>query len=240
MTIPGTTLPTSLWAAAALLLAASALAFAATAPKTGKPSADVANDADPLAVLSLAPAGAAVRQDGQTAPAGELTYRTFFTLRSAKPEADVPASVREDLDRLWKEKQARDKKATEAGQPSPAATHALQAVSWDLEGDGQPEKFYAGDPAAASGTVWIIFSPARRAVLGSITGSVVFVARETDEGWPRLETYMKTNAQTAVVSEYSFGRTRYAKTRSRVLSLPEIDDYFRLKPPLVEELAEFK
>jgi len=194
----------------------------------------------PVAVLSLALAGAGARPEGQSAPAGELTYRTFFTLRSAKPETDVPAAVREEFGRLRQEKRARDKKAAEENRPDAAALPALRVIAWDLEGDDRPEIFYAGDPSAASGTVWIVFSPARGAVLGSITGSVVFVARETDEGWPRLETYMKTTAQTAVVSEYSFGRTRYAKTRSRVLSLPEIDDYFRLMPPLVEELAEFK
>jgi hypothetical protein len=190
--------------------------------------------------LALALAGAGARPDGQAAPAGELTYRTFFTHRSAKPETDVPAAVREELDRLRKEKRTRDRKATGENRPGTSSRPVIRAVAWDLEGDDRPEKFYAGDPSAASGTIWIVYSPARSAVLGSITGSVVFVARETDEGWPRLETYMKTNAQTAVVSEYSFGRTRYAKTRSRVLSLPEIDDYFRLKPPLVEELAEFK
>ncbi len=192
------------------------------------------------AVLALTPPAPALRPSGQAAPAGELTFRTFFTIRSAAPETAVPASVREDLDRLRKEKLARDRKAAAEAEPGAAPPPPLRAVSVDLEGDGQPEKFYAGDPAAASGSVWIVFSPARNAVLGSITGSVVFVARETDEGWPRLETYMKTNAQTAVVSEYAFGRTRYAKTRSRVLSLPEIDEYFRSKPPLVAELAEFK
>ncbi len=192
-----------------------------------------------VALLSLVLAVAGARQENQAAPAGELTYRTFFTLRSAQPETEVPEAVRGELDRLRNEKRARDRKAAEESQPG-AAHPALRAVSWDLEGDDKPEKFYAGDPTAASGSVWVVFSPARNAVLGSITGSVIFVARETDEGWPRLETYMKTNAQTAVVSEFSFGRTRYAKTRSRVLSLPEIDDYFRLKPPLVEELAEFQ
>ena len=194
----------------------------------------------PLAILSLALAGAGGRPEGQPVPAAELSYRTFFTIRSAKPEAAVPPAVRLELGRLRQEKRARDRKAAEEGRPGAAAGPALKAVSWDLEGDDRPEKFYAGDPTAASGTVWIVFSPARNAVLGSITGSVIFIARETDEGWPRLETYMKTNAQTAVVSEFSFGRAQYAKTRSRVLSLPEIDDYFRLKPPLVEELAEFQ
>lgn len=194
----------------------------------------------PAAVLALLFLPPALRPREQARPAEELTCRTFFTLRSAAPETDVPAAVRDDLDRLRKEKLARERKAAAETEPGAAPPPPLRAVSTDLEGDGQPEKFYAGDPAAASGTVWIVFSPARNAVLGSITGSVIFVARETDEGWPRLETYMKTNAQTAVVSEYAFGGTRYTKTRSRVLSLSEIDEYFRSKPPLVAELAEFK
>lgn len=192
-----------------------------------------------VSALSLTLAGAGVRRQERAAPAGELTFRTYFSIRSAVPDPAVPDPVREDLDRLRKEKLARERKTAAEAEPG-AAPPPLRAVFWDLEGDGQPEKFFAGDPAAATGLVWIVFSPARNAVLGSITGSVVFVARETDEGWPRLETYMKTNAQTAVVSEYAFGRTRYAKTRSRVLSLAEIDDYFRRKPPLSGELAEFE
>jgi hypothetical protein len=174
---------------------------------------------------------------GQVAAPQSLTYRTYFTLRSAQDDATVPGTVREEINRLRREKMARERRGdTDAGGAGTLSTLAL-----DLDGDGLTEKFATGSGAGSgAGTVWVVYNPRNGRLMGTLTGSIVFVARESDDGWPRLETYMKSTPETAVAFFYVFSGTRYQKVRTRALTLPEIDEYFRRKPPLGRELEEFK
>ncbi len=174
---------------------------------------------------------------GQDAAPESLTYRTYFTLRSAQDDPTVPPTVREEFSRLRKEKLARERRDdTEA-----SGAGVLSTVALDLDGDGNDEKFATGRGAGSGlGTVWVVYNPRNGRLMGTLTGSVVFVARESDGGWPRLETYMKSAPETAVAFSYVFSGTRYQKTRARALTLPEIDEYFRRKPQLGRELEEFK
>jgi len=174
---------------------------------------------------------------GQAAAPEILTYRTYFTIRSAVGDSSVPGTVRAEISRLRKEKLARERRGDEEG----GGVGTLRALTLDLDGDGLPEKFAteSGDGSGA-GTVWVIYNPRNSRLMGTLTGSIVFVAREADEGWPRLETYMKSAPETAVAFFYVFSGSRYQKARARALTLPEIDEYFRRKPPLGRELEEFK
>jgi len=174
---------------------------------------------------------------GQAAEPESVTYRTYFTVRSAQEDATVPATVRQEISRLRQEKMARERR----GDSEEGGVGALSTIALDLNGDGLAEKIATGSGAgSAAGTVWVVYNPRNGRLMGTLTGSIVFVARESDEGWPRLETYMKSAPETAVAFFYVFSGTRYQKTRARALTLPEIDEYFRRKPPLGRELEEFR
>jgi hypothetical protein len=185
-----------------------------------------------LALLPLAPLW-----PGQAAAPEALTYRTYFTIRSAVPDSSVPGTVRAEISRLRREKLARERRPeTEEG-----GLGTLRALTLDLDGDGLPEKVATESGSGpGAGTVWVIYNPRNSRLMGTLNGSIVFVAREADGGWPRLETYMKTTPDTAVAFFYVFSGSRYQKARARALTLPEIDEYFRRKPTLGPELEDFK
>lgn len=173
---------------------------------------------------------------GQAAAPEALTYRTYFTPRSAQYDPGVPGTVREEVNRLRKEKLARERRGEAGG-----GVGALSTLSLDLDGDGLPEKFATeSGSASGAGSVWVVYNPRNGRLMGTLNGSIVFVARESDQGWPRLETYMKSAPETAVAFFYVFSGTRYQKARARALTLPEIDEYFRRKPPLGRELEDFR
>ena len=174
---------------------------------------------------------------GQAAAPEAFTYRTYFTIRSAVGDSSVPGTVRAVIGRLRKEKLARERR----GDTDEGGLGTLRALSLDLDGDGLPEKIATGSGSGAdAGTIWVVYNPRNSRLMGTLTGSIIFVAREADEGWPRLETYMKTTPETAVAFYYVFSGSRYQKARARALTLPEIDEYFRLKPALGRELEDFK
>lgn len=151
------------------------------------------------------------------------SLRTFFTARSAKADDSLSERARaffEDDD----------------GRP-------LRSVAIDLNGDGREEKFFLSSVASKSGgSQWLIWDPAAGTIRGLIVGSIIFVAREADEGFPRLETYWKQGGDMAVVFNYTFTRGKYVRVSSRSLTVPEITEYFQTKPPidLDQELVEIK
>jgi hypothetical protein len=161
---------------------------------------------------------------GQTsAPQDEFPMRTFFSVRSAMTDSTVPAELREQFEK-------------DDGSP-------LRSVAIDLDGDGKAEKFVlCGVPSAAGGYQWLVLDPARGAGRGIIIGTIIFVGRETDGGYPRLETYWKQGGDMSVVSRYTFVNGRYVRSDSRALSLWQASEFFRAKGPLdlERELAEIK
>jgi hypothetical protein len=160
-------------------------------------------------------------QETPAQPAGPI--RTFFTARSAKPDDSLS-------------EEARDQFEDDDGRP-------LRSVSIDLNGDGQEENFYLSAVASKSGgSQWLIWDPAANTLRGLVIGSLIFVERETDGGFPRLETFWKQGGDMAVVFNYTLIRGRYVRVNSRSLTIPDIDEYFRTKPPidLDKELAEIK
>jgi hypothetical protein len=160
-------------------------------------------------------------QDQTSPPAGSL--RTFFSVRSARIDETLGADVR---------KQFED----DDGSP-------LRSVDIDLDGDGKPEKFVLDNaPASSGGSQWLVWDPVRRAAKGLVIGAIIFVGRESDDGFPRLETFWRQGGDMAVVFDYVYSRGRYVRVKSRSLTVPEIDEYFRSKPPLDfdKELVEIK
>jgi hypothetical protein len=171
----------------------------------------------PFMVLALT----AGLQETPAQPMGMI--RTFFTAHSAKPDDSLSEDARKEFE-------------DDDGRP-------LKAVALDLNGDGQDEKFFLSSvPSKSGGSQWLIWDPAANAVRGVIVGSIIFVERDTDGGFARLETYWKQGGDMAVVFNYSFSRSRYVRVNSRSLTIPEIDEYFRTKPPidLEKELVEIK
>ncbi len=157
------------------------------------------------------------------APQNDFPMRTFFSVRSAVTDSAVPAVLREQFEK-------------DDGRP-------LRSVPLDLDGDGRSEKFVlSGVPAEAGGYQWLVFDPARGVGRGIIIGTIVFVGRETDGGYPRLETYWKQGGDMSVVSRYAFVNGRYVRSDSRALSLWEASEFFRAKGALdlERELAEIK
>ena len=172
----------------------------------------------------LAAGLAALPSRGQNAARpNEFPMRTFFSVRSAVGDPAVPAALREQFEK-------------DDGSP-------LRSVAIDLDGDGKDEKFVlCGVPSAAGGYQWLVFDPARGAGRGIVIGALIFVGRETDGGYPRLETYWKQGGDMSVVSRYAFANGRYVRSESRALSLWEASEFFRAKGSLDldRELAEIK
>lgn len=173
-------------------------------------------------VLALGLAG--LPSSAQTAATrNEFTLRTFFSVRSAVTDNTVPAAFREQFEK-------------DDGSP-------LRSVAIDLDGDGKNEKFVlCGVPSAAGGYQWLVYDPARGTGRGIVIGAIVFLSRETDGGYPRLETYWKQGGNMSVVSRYAFVNGRYVRSESRALSLWEASEFFRAKGPLdlEKELVEIK
>ena len=156
-------------------------------------------------------------------PASESSLRTFFSVRSAQEDDTLPEELRKEFEK-------------DDGGP-------LRSVAIDLDGDGKDEKFYLSAVLAASGGYqWLIYDTATGSLRGLVVGTLIFVSRQTDNGFPRLETYWKQAGDMSVVFEYVFGRRRYNRVDTYVLTLAEASDYFRAKPPLDldKELVEIK
>jgi len=157
------------------------------------------------------------------APFPASSLRTFFTVRSAQPDDTLPPEFRKEF---------------EKDDESP-----LRSVAIDLDGDGNAEKFYlCGVAAATGGPQWLVYDPARGTARGIVVGTIVFIDRETDNGYPRLETYWKQGGDMSVVFNYRYGRQRYGRVATKALTLWETSEFFRQKPPLDldQELVEIK
>lgn len=167
------------------------------------------------AFLALSAVGVLVRparaQGG--APVSDFPMRTFFTVRSAVPDASIPDTIREQFEK-------------DDGGP-------LKSVTIDLDGDGRAEKFVlCGVPAPSGGYQWLVFDPAAGTSRGLVIGTIIFVGRETDGGYARLETYWKQGGDMSIVSRYACAKGRYGRTGTRALTLWEASEYFRTKGPL--------
>ena len=175
-----------------------------------------------LLLLSLALVSRPQETPPQAAPAPGAV-RTFFTARSAKPDDDLPEEARKEFEE-------------DDGRP-------LRSVAFDLKGDGTEFRFYLSSvPSKSGGNQWLVWDPASNALRGLIVGSIIFVGRETADGFPRLETFWRQGGEMAVVFNYAYARGKYGRVDSRSLSVPEINEYFRTKPPidLDKELVEIK
>ena len=161
---------------------------------------------------------------GQTSSGtGAFPFRTFFSVRSAQPDDTIPEVMRDQFEK-------------DDGSP-------LRSVAIDLNGDGTPEKLVlCGVPASSGGRQWLVFDVKNGTGRGLVVGTVIFVGRDTDGGFSRLETYWKQGGDMSVVSRYGFDRTRYGRTGTRALTLWEASEYFRAKGPLdlETELVEIK
>jgi len=179
-----------------------------------------------LRLLPLAAAGgliAALAYGQLASPRDFFPMRTFFSVRSAQPDDAVPEVLREQFEK-------------DDGRP-------LRSVSIDLDLDGTPEKFVlSAVPASSGGYQWLVYDVKNGTGRGIIIGALIFVGRELDNGFPRLESYWKQGGDMSVVSRYAFDRTRYGRTSTRALTLWEASEYFRSKGPLdlERELAEIK
>ncbi len=177
-----------------------------------------------LAAVLLAAGVLCLPAPGQiAAPQAEFSMKTFFSVRSAQPDETVPAVLREQFEK-------------DDGGP-------LRSVAIDLDGDGALEKLVlCGVPSAAGGYQWLVYDVKRGTGRGVVIGAMIFVGRETDGGFPRLETYWKQGGDMSVVSRYTFAKGRYGRSGTRALTLWEASEFFRAKGPLdlERELLEIK
>jgi hypothetical protein len=178
----------------------------------------------PLAAAVLLGLGLGLPSDAQVArPVDDFPMRTFFSIRSAQPDETIPDALREQFEK-------------DEGGP-------LRSVAVDLDGDGRDEKFVlSAAPTGTGGYQWLVYDTFRGIVRGVVIGAIIFVGRDTDSGFPRLETYWKQGGDMSVVFRYKFDKTRYGRSGTRALTLWETSEYFRAKPPLDldRELAEIK
>ena len=151
------------------------------------------------------------------------SLRTFFTVRSAQPDDTLPPEIRKEFEK-------------DDGSP-------LRSVAFDLDGNGKEEKFVlCGVPSAAGGPQWLVYDPATGTTRGIVVGTIVFIARESDDGNPKLETYWKQGGTMSIVFSYKYARGRYGRVDTRAMTLWETSEYFRAKPPLDldKELVEIQ
>ena len=171
-----------------------------------------------LGLLFVAPS------EGQNAaPLGDFALRTFFSVRSARPDDTIPDALREQFEK-------------DDGSP-------LRSVPIDLDGDGRDEKFVlCAVPTASGGYQWLVYDVTRAVGRGIVVGAIIFVGRETDGGFPRLESCWKQGGEMSVVFRYAFDKTRYGRTGTKALTAWETSEFFRAKPPLdfERELLEIK
>jgi hypothetical protein len=156
-------------------------------------------------------------------PAAPSSLKTFFTVRSAQPDETLPPEVRKEFEK-------------DDGSP-------LKSVAVDLDGNGKEEKFVlCGVPSAAGGPQWLVYDPATGASRGVIVGTIVFIGRESDDGYPKIETYWKQGGAMSVVFRYKYARGRYGRVGTQAMTLWETSEYFRAKPALDldKELVEIK
>lgn len=174
--------------------------------------------------LLLAALLAGAQEPPAPAPAQPLgLIRLFFTARSAKAGDDLGEEARKEFE-------------DDDGRP-------LKAVALDLRGDGTEFKFFLSSVLSRSGGYqWLVADGTTGRTYGLVVGSIIFVERENDDGFPRLETFWRQGGEMAVVFNYQFTRGRYVRVDSRSLSVSEINEYFRTKPPidLDKELVEIK
>jgi len=172
-----------------------------------------------LAGLLLQPA-----LDGQiAAPTDDFPLRAFFSVRSAQLDDSIPGILREQFEK-------------DEGGP-------LRSVSVDLDGDGRAEKFVlSSKPTSGGGYQWLVYDPARGVGRGIVVGAIIFIGRETDGLYPRLETYWKQGGDMSIVFRYAYAKGRYGRSGTRALTLWETSEFFRAKPPLdlERELVEIK
>ena len=165
-----------------------------------------------------------VSSDGQApAPASDFPMRTFFTVRSAQSDDTIPDILRKQFEK-------------DDGGP-------LRSVAVDLDGDGRVEKFVlCGVPKASGGYQWLVYDVARGVGRGIVVGAIIFIGREKDGGYPRLESYWKQGGEMSVVFRYAFDRSRYGRSGTWALTPWETSEFFRAKPPLdlEQELVEIK
>jgi len=165
-----------------------------------------------------------VGSQGQiAAPADDFPLRTFFSVRSAQLDDSIPAILREQYEK-------------DEGGP-------LRSVTVDLDGDGRAEKFVlSSKPTSGGGYQWLIYDPARGVGRGIVVGAIIFIGRETDGLYPRLETYWKQGGDMSIVFRYAYAKGRYGRSGTRALTLWETSEFFRAKPPLdlERELVEIK
>jgi hypothetical protein len=157
------------------------------------------------------------------APPDEFPLRTFFSVRSAQLDDTIPDILREQFEK-------------DEGGP-------LRSVSIDLDGDGRAEKIILSSaPTSGGGYQWLVYDPFRGVGRGVVVGAIIFVGRETDSAYPRLETYWKQGGDMSVVFRYAYAKGRYGRTGTRALTLWETSEFFRAKPPLdlEGELVEIK
>ncbi len=182
-----------------------------------RPFAQIVTPALAVGLLSL------ILAAQTSVPAGEFSFRTFFSVRSAQSDDAIPEVLREQFEK-------------DDGSP-------LRSVAIDLNGDGTPEKFVlCGVPAQSGGPQWLVYDVKNGTGRGLIVGTLIFIGRDADNGYPRLETYWRQGGDMSVVSRYAFDRTRYGRTATRALTLWEASEYFRAKGPLdfERELVEIK
>ena len=157
------------------------------------------------------------------APADDFPLRTFFSVRSAQLDDSIPGILREQFEK-------------DEGGP-------LRSVSVDLDGDGRAEKFVlSSKPTSGGGYQWLVYDPARGVGRGIVVGAIIFIGRETDGLYPRLETYWKQGGDMSIVFRYAYAKGRYGRSGTRALTLWETSEFFRAKPPLdlERELVEIK
>lgn len=176
-----------------------------------------------LALLVLILLGAAAETRSLAATGQQNDLRTFFTVRSAQPDDSLPVELRKEFEK-------------DEGGP-------LRSVAIDLDGDGAAEKIFLSPTLSATGGFqWLIYDVKNGVSRGVIVGTIVFVERQVDRSWPRLETYWRQGGDMSVVFRYIFDVSRYGRVETKVLTLAETSAYFRAKPPLdlERELVEIR
>jgi hypothetical protein len=149
-------------------------------------------------------------------------YVIFFSIESAQRDTLLPPEISADLDI--------------------DGTKLLRSVAIDLNGDKRKEKFvYNEQMCGTGGCLWTICDMKKKTMMGIIEGAIVYIRREKENGFPKIETYWKIGTSSARISYYAFSNGRYRIVRSEQLRGPEeVQKYFSKRPLPVQEMKILK
>jgi len=106
----------------------------------------------------------------------------------------------------------------------------LKSIAFDLNEDGNKEKFIPNDCLCGTGGCpWIIYDVNKQKLLGKISGGVIYINQKKINGYHEIETYLRNGADGGSVMVYEYTNGKFVLKKSAILNNKESQIYFQKK-----------